>query len=124
MKRFVLCVLLAVCILIGTGCVDYSVYVPKEGIWYCEDLAIWMNFDNNGISYAIIDGIKIRCCVSYERGSGDISVIYQELTNVLPDYFVGESVWDGLCVGLEDGHLQVKGEDGKIYLFIRSTGDG
>ena len=92
-------------------------YFPEDGVWYCEELEMQMSFETDVESYATVEQTRISCCTGYERGSDRITVYCQSFDN--PYYKVGEAVFTGEHVSLEERQLVLRADDGRDYVFER-----
>lgn len=87
---------------------------PESGTWYCEDLQIYINFDYEGTSKAIIDGEEIDCRALYFDASELITI------NRVYDDIAYEAVFAGLFVSLKDNELILCDRDTKVeYTFVK-----
>lgn len=113
---FVLCAVLAICI--ALCCCSAKRYYPEEGIWYCGELNIQLDFQDGSNCFVVHNGKKIACAAGVDPGSSWISVGCQEADN---DCFIlGEEVFGAEFVSLDNGILVVQDTDSaKEYRFIR-----
>ena len=89
---------------------------PEGGIWYCEDLQMYINFDYAGISKAIVDGEEIDCEANYMSDSLYITVerLYHESTPENRIMFPGE------YVSLKGNELVLRNRYTKVeYVFVQ-----
>ncbi len=105
-------------IIIFIGMTHYTQWMPTEGVWYCDELQISLSFDENIMSFAIIDGQKVICVADNNRGSEVISVLCQE--NNIDQFYLGESIFTGEYVSLKDNQLVLREyHKENIYTFLR-----
>ena len=97
---------------------NITIWVPEDGIWYCEELDMQLSFSISDDSYIVIDGEKVICSVRNNRGSETFSLLIQE--SGVPNYKLGDAVFHGEHVSLTEEAFTVKDLDsGKQYVFIR-----
>ena len=97
---------------------NITIWVPEDGIWYCEELDMQLSFSISDDSYIVIDGEKVICSVRNNRGSKVFSLLIQE--SGVPNYKLGDAVFRGEHVSLTEEAFTVKDLDsGKQYVFIR-----
>ena len=98
---------------------NITIWLPEEGIWYCEELDMQLAFSDSDDSYIVIDGEKVICAVRNNRGSKDFLVLILE--SVAPNYDkFGDVVFSGKYVSLTEEAFTVKDrESGMQYVFIR-----
>ena len=103
---------------------DRRIY-PEDGIWYCDELQLYIHFGRNKTSTAIINGEEIDCDALYMDDSLSITVErkYNESTSENRVIFPGE------FVSLKENKLVLCHRDTKKeYVFVRiqdtKTGDG
>ena len=87
--------------------------VPKEGLWYCEEIEMYLSFTEEYQSTVVIDGETKPITVYRERGYSDLYIEYdnnlQRKTQITCVY-----------VSLTEELYRVKnGDTGEIYDFIR-----
>lgn len=112
---------MAVVLILATffSCVYIFVFqriYPEGGTWYCEDLQIYINFDYEGTSKAIIDGEEIACRAVYLDASELITInrVYNDVA------YQNQTVFAGLFVSLKDKELILCDRDTKVeYVFIK-----
>ena len=122
MKKYKLIVIiLLIVVLLATlfGCkntlFNRCIY-PEDGIWYCDELQLSLNFGFNQISIANIDGEEIKCEANHMGDSLNITVVrlYDESTPENRVLFPGE------YVSLKDNKLVLRHRDTKVeYTFVR-----
>lgn len=96
--------------------------LPKEGVWYCEELEISLNFDATENSTAVIEGIPVRCTFGAEHGSNTIFVGYLSSDVPIPGYKKGESFFGGTCISVKKGRMCIRSiEDDIAYWFVLQT---
>ena len=89
---------------------------PEDGIWYCDELQLYINFGFNQTSKAIIDGEEIQCEANHMGDSLNITVVrlYDESTPENRVLFPGE------YVSLKDNELVLRHRDTRVeYTFVR-----
>ena len=98
----------------------YEIYTqriyPEGGMWYCEELQIYINFDGDGMSKAIVDGEEIDCRALYEDSSSLIRVnrVYDDVV------YIGQCEFAGYFVSLKDNELVLRGRDTNAeYTFVK-----
>ena len=97
---------------------NITIWLPEEGIWYCEELDMQLAFSDSDDSYIVIDGEKVICSVHNNRGSQVFSLLIQE--SGVPNYKLGDDVFSGKYVSLTEEAFTVKDrESGMQYVFIR-----
>ena len=92
-------------------------YFPEDGVWYCEELEMQMSYETDVRSYATVDQTRISCCTGNDRGSNWITLSCTESYN--PCYDVGEVIFAGEYVSLDDHRLVLRAADGREYVFER-----
>lgn len=118
-KRFICAFAICLILILLTGCTTHSKKVPTEGIWYCDELQISMDFDTDRNTFAVIDDTKITCCILNDRGSSYVSVLYQDFKHKLPRYNMGSTVFAGECQSLNANCLYIEDDEGNVYHFVR-----
>ena len=97
---------------------------PEDGIWYCKELQIYLNFGHNEISTAIIDGEAIDCTAGHMDNSLYITVKRLHYDPNLNN----RVIFPGEYVSLNDTELVLCHRDTKVkYTFKKTegrTGDG
>lgn len=97
---------------------NVTIWVPAEGVWYCNELDMQLAFSDSDDSYIVIDGEKVICAVRNNRGSQVFSLLIQE--NDVPNYKLGDVVFTGKYVSLTDEAFTVKDRNSGIqYVFIK-----
>lgn len=92
-------------------------WFPQEGVWYCEDLAIQIAFDDSSQTFAMVNGEKISCACEIDRGSKDIRISCQQPDH--PLFSLGKFIFSGEQVKLHDDQLVVQDDHGNQYTFTR-----
>ena len=101
----------------------YEIYTqriyPEGGMWYCEELQIYINFDDAGISKAIVDGEEIDCRACYFDASTLITI-----NRAYDDVAYNEQCeFAGYFVSLKDNELVLRDRDTKVeYTFVKIEG--
>jgi hypothetical protein len=89
--------------------------VPKEGLWYCEEMEMYLSFTHEYKSTVVIDGETRNCTWGCEIGCSDIHITCLDENGVLR-----ESLLWGEYVSLTEERYQIRNhETGEIYDFIR-----
>lgn len=89
--------------------------VPKEGLWYCEEMEMYLSFSDEYKSTVVIDGETRNCTWGSEIGCSDIYITCLDENGVL-----GESLLWGEYVSLTEELYQIRNhETGEIYDFVR-----
>ncbi len=105
-------------VIIFIGMTHYTQWMPTEGVWYCDELEISLSFDENIMSFAIIDGQKVMCVAGNDRGSTLVSLSCQDRN--ISSISLGEDVFVGEYVDLEDNQLVLREyHTENIYTFVR-----
>ena len=95
-----------------------TIWRPEEGIWFCEELQMQMDFNKGGNTYAIVEGQKITCTVSNDRGSTHVRIICQEPSH--DTYTLDHVFFAGIYLDLTDSQFVLKEVKTKnIYVFHR-----
>lgn len=95
--------------------------VPQEGIWYCEELKLQINFEQKTQSnaYILVDGEKILCQGGNDRGSPYLYVVCAE-TRYAADYPNG-IVFSGEVISHNDeAFIAQELDTGAEYTFFRT----
>ena len=89
---------------------------PDAGIWYCEELQLYLNFGYNEKSIAIIDGNEIECTAGHMDNS-----LYITVKRLHYDSNSNEGIiFPGEYVSLNDSELILCHRYTKVeYIFIR-----
>ena len=121
MKKIVLFLLsLAICVSCMTGCdLHHSRKVPKEGLWYCQEALVWMDFTTDENTYATVGETKVKCTILNDRGSSYVCVLFQDEMVEMPGYEMGASIFEGDCILLTSDYLLIKDDDGNSFHFSR-----
>lgn len=100
-------------------------FVPNDGIWYCEELGLELDFDCElGDILTTLDGEKYlvdghnptRSMSVYTIGA----IICKEVNGeAVYQYQVGEWVYSFNHTRITGKHYTVYGEDGNKYIFVR-----
>ena len=92
---------------------------PEDGIWYCEELQIYLHFDREAISKAIIDGEEVDCAGCYMKDS--ISITIERLYDFT---WENQIIFSGEYVSLKGSELVLRNRDTKVeYTFVKIEGD-
>ena len=124
-SRFIISICIVFVLLCNFSGCDKIIYdvktFPDSGTWYSEDLQLYLTFELEARSLAIIDGKEVECAACYMDGGRDITVVgivggYPSDKEIL---FRGESV------SLSETELVLRiYEDNKLYTFVPITGQG
>ena len=70
-----LIIIYVVIVLIGP-----TLVLPENGVWFCEDLQIQLNFESANLmdSYIVLDGEKYQCRVGSDPGSSYFGISYTD----------------------------------------------
>ena len=93
-------------------------YYPDEGVWYCAELQMQLDFGGDDESFAIVNGEKIMCGCGADRGSTWLMVGNIDVN--CTQFRLGEAVWGGTFVSLDDTKLIIKDDTGVEYTFYRT----
>jgi len=108
-------------ILLGIAIYNYNnptVFYPTEGIWFCEELGIQINFDGYNDNFIHIDNEYYFCRFRTNRGSSLMSVISQDAD--LGEN-LGESLFTGEYVHSDDQSFSVRDtKSSSVYTFRRN----
>lgn len=88
---------------------------PENGIWYCKERQIYLNFGFDEVSKAIIDEKEVDCAAYYYKDSPYITI------ERLYDFtWENKIIFSGYFVSLNDNELVLCDRDtGVDYAFIR-----
>ena len=92
-------------------------YIPKEGIWFCEELQIQISFEPNQRSFKLVGEHKITCSWRHDKNSRYISVVCLEDKDTM--YAAGDVVFSGKYVALDKQQYVLSDDTGKTYTFLR-----
>ena len=93
-------------------------YFPEEGVWYCSEHEMQLDFSRNDDSYIMLDSKKIHCDYLANIGSYVLTVCCQE--NDCGFFSLGEEILSMRFVSLDENTLIMKDLYGdKKYLFTR-----
>lgn len=111
---------LAICTSCMTSCSPrHSRKVPKEGIWYCQEVLVCMDFNTGENTYVMIGETKVKCTILNDRGSSYVCVLFQDEIVEIPGYEMGTSIFEGDCILLTSDYLLIKDDDGNSFHFSR-----
>ena len=103
-----------------------TMYFPKEGNWYCEELGVMLNFETgeNGRckeGYAIVDGQRISVRVGWENQGRYQDVIYVTCDpEECPRCETGDDHYVFKYLSLDDQQMKLKEYNQRIvYTFYR-----
>jgi hypothetical protein len=97
---------------------DYSYKVPKDGVWYCDELQMQLSFSTQYNCSVVVDGKELQCILSMEIGSSQLRLLYHETG--YHAYKHGDALFEGDSVSLSEDIYVVKDLDsGEIYSFHR-----
>ena len=112
----VLLALLITCQFTLSSCA-YTVWYPTEGIWYCDELQMQLDFKTGADSFFVIDDTKIPCAAENDRGSKFLGVMCQSFN--CKYCHLGTWVLSAERVDLTETQLVVKSTEGVYYIFER-----
>ena len=121
--RIILGVIVAGLLLYIVGCMYIytqppTIWCPEEGVWFCEELQMQMDFNKGGSTYAVVEGQKITCVVSNDRGSTHVSIVCNEPQH--DTYNLDHVFFSGIYKDLTDSQFILKEVKNKtIYVFKR-----
>lgn len=114
-------VILLICVVLLTGCLQIAQTIPDNGLWNCKELQITIDLES-GQCFAIIDNTKINCAFCNDRGSEYVSVLCQDPKN--KNYHLGESVFEGICIYYDEDIMIIREELTQIvYTFYRQDSE-
>ena len=91
--------------------------IPKEGIWFCEELQMQISFEPNQRSFKLVGEHKITCSWRHDKNSRYISIVCLEEKNAM--YTFGDVVFCGEYVALDKQQYVLSDDTGKTYTFLR-----
>lgn len=104
------------------GCMPVQ-FFPKDGIWYCSELKMQLDFQDESNCFYIYEGDKIKCGLGYDKGSSWLSVGCQDDNTT--HFFLGEEIWGGEFVSLDANKLTlIEVKTGTEYCFLRTQQEG
>lgn len=104
------------------GCVNSDNKIPDEGVWYCDELKIKLDF-NAGYATVADNNEEIICNIGNERGTNYVSVLNQDFGS--SEYSVGESVFFGVCEEISNDTMIITDYYTQIpYTFILLSNQG
>lgn len=93
-------------------------FFPKEGIWYCSELEMQLDFQDETSCFLIYEREKVICALGYERGSSWLSVGCQDPNTT--HFMLGEEVFGAEFVSLESDRLVLlEAKTGTEYCFLK-----
>ena len=108
-------------VLIGIAIYNYNnptVFYPTEGIWFCEELGIQINFDSYNDNFIQIDNEYYVCWFDTNRGS---SLMFIRSQDVDLGENLGESLFTGEYVHSDDQSFSVRDtKSSSVYTFRRN----
>lgn len=94
-------------------------YEPNEGIWFCEELQIQLDYSGKAETFVIESGAKIQCGCGSDRGIKEIRVYCQEFDH--PTYKLAELIFCADIKKLTDRTLTVVDpQTEQEYVFVRT----
>lgn len=115
-KVIIIVLLISFIILMLCICTYDSQLYPEDGVWYCEELQIYIDFGPGQISKAIIDGEEIDCEIHHRSDSLSITIVrlYSEST---PENRV---LFPGKFISQKGNELILCDRDTKVeYTFVK-----
>lgn len=95
-----------------------AVVFPTEGIWYCDELQMQLDFEDRTETLVETDDTKVKCQWFSDRGSPYIAVACDVKNCEYCPY--GECIFKAEYSSLSETELILKSiHDGKIYTFYR-----
>lgn len=117
MRFRTLCILTVAIAVTLTGCIQIAQTIPENGVFYCEELKITVDFDTPNC-FTVVDGEEIHCAFGNDRGSRFVSVSNQDSTT--KQYALGDKVFAGECVFFDEDTMVILEEWTQIeYTFKR-----
>ena len=117
-------VYVAVCLIVLLSACTITEPVPVDGIWYCEDLQIMLDFGTVLNSYAVIDGERMICSYSNEKGTRIIDIALVDSVYGMFDY--DKIIFSGYCDSWNEQRMLIRkwsdskrGPEGEAYVFVR-----
>ena len=111
--------LIILIIVIVASCVyegAFRQYFPEEGVWYCAELQIYLNFAPNKKDKAIIDGEEVVCMAYYMFNSTHIRIDRWDPE----DEIENDTIFEGRSVSLKDNTLVLRHHITQVeYNFVR-----
>lgn len=96
-----------------------KVSYPTEGIWFCEELDMQINFDGINDNFAKIGDEYYACLFFANRGASAMSIICQDTD--MEGYELGQSVFSGEYVSGDSQSFSVRSKsDSRVYTFTRN----
>lgn len=103
-------------------------YAPTEGVWYCEELGMELDFDGkpeyHGYLMTDADGTQYILDSFWKQMDVRIYTIaetipMEENGKVRYAYYAGELAYEFIFVSLEEDRYTVRDEAGNKYVFVR-----
>ena len=112
-----LCVIMVAILLFPALCYTPR-YEPEEGIWFCEELQIQLEYPEEH-AFIIEDGERIQCCCGSDRGMKEIQVYCDEWEH--PKYHHDELLFRAEIKKLTDATMIVSDLlTEQEYIFVRT----
>lgn len=100
--------------------VDTEDVVPREGVWYCEDLQLQFSFEKDQETYMIIDGEKHDCyCVDNSIRTELLDVVSKEKEKEFKNYHDTLAFRGTLYELKENSMIILQWKTEKPYTFVR-----
>lgn len=121
--RFIISICVVLILLCSFSGCDKIFYVvetfPDSGTWYSEDLQLYLTFERDARSLAIIDGKEVECAACYMDGGTNITVV-----GIVGGYPSDKEIlFRGKSVTLSETELVLHSyEDNELYAFVPITG--
>lgn len=110
--------ILLVLLILLPGCITPAKTFPTEGIWYCKELNITLDFVA-GTGYITLNEEDIFCVIANNRGSKFISILNQNEDT--EEFYLGESVFSGKCIRYDNKELVIgESKTETVYTFYRT----
>ena len=116
---FVFGILLLLGISIICSCRQSAVF-PTEGIWYCDELQLQLDFGDRTETLVETEGAKVKCQWVSDRGSPYIAVVCDVKNCEHCPY--GECIFKAEYSSSSETELILEStQDGKFYTFYRGN---
>ena len=93
-------------------------FEPAEGIWFCEELQIQLDYNDGSETFIIEEGEILHCSCGSDRGVKEIQVSCEQRSH--PIYELGELIFRAEIKQLTDKKMTVfKPTTGEEYIFVR-----
>ena len=97
-------------------------FFPTEGIWYCEEIQLYLGMGTNDSSTITVSGEQIECIATYYDGSEYLYVMSQDYNT--RKFQLGEPVFTGQFISLTATELVLRDVNSQqTYVFIKQGTD-